>query len=115
MLARMHALLLLLSLFAPARAGDCRVYRGDSTSYGNLLVTVRGDRVYRGDSSSYGDLLATVRGDRVYRGDSSSYGQLIATIRADRIYRGDSSSYSQLLATGPTCMLSELAGAAALF
>ena len=119
----------------PAHASECRVYRGDSTSYASLVATVRGDRVYRGDSSSYSELLATgrgnrvyrrdsssysellatVSGDRVYRGDSTSYASLIATIRGDRIYRGDSSSYSQLLATGPQCMLAELAGVAALF
>ncbi len=59
MLRPMLALALLLTTAAPARAADRLVDRGDSAHDADLLVTVRRDRVYRGDTSSCGQLLAT--------------------------------------------------------
>ena len=114
---------------------DCKIYKGDYTSYSNLLGTIKGDKiykgdytsysnllgtrknnkVYKGDYASYSNLLATIKNEKVYKGDYASYSNLLGTIKKDKIYKGDYASYSNLVATGKNCSTLDLAFAAGVF
>jgi hypothetical protein len=39
-----------------------KVYKGNSTSYSDCLLTIDGKKVYQGNSTSYSDCLATIDG-----------------------------------------------------
>ncbi|MFM8493003.1 MAG: hypothetical protein ACKOA7_04635 [Bacteroidota bacterium] len=55
-------LLFVLSLNVFFASAQTKIYKENSSSYSDCLLTVEGKRVYRGNSTSYSDCIATVDG-----------------------------------------------------
>ena len=41
--------------------GDCKVFKGDSTSWSDIMYTVKDDKIYKGDSTSWSDIKYTIQ------------------------------------------------------
>jgi hypothetical protein len=91
---------------------DGKVYKGNSTYYGDQIATVSDGKIYKGNSTYYGDQMGTLSNGKVYKGNSTYYGDQIATLKDGKIYRGNSTYYGDQIGTytgGDYC------GAAAAF
>ena len=71
--------LILLILFCgiAAAADEVRIYKGDSTYYGDCVATWKNDKLYKGSSTYSGDCVATYKDGKLYKGDSTYYGDCI--------------------------------------
>ena len=56
------SLLVALVFSTAVAAAASKIYRGNSTSYSNIVATLKGDKVYRGNSTNLA--LASSRGSR---------------------------------------------------
>ena len=74
-----------------------KVYKGNSSSYSDVICNVDGSKIYKGNSSSYSDVICNVDGSKIYKGNSSSYSDVICNISNDKVYKGNSSSYSDVI------------------
>ena len=73
-------LTLLVLLTALTAGAVSRIYKGNSTSYYNILYTFDGKHIYEGNSTSYYNILYTVDGDHAYRGRSTGYYDILYTL-----------------------------------
>lgn len=69
----------LLLLFAFGVFAQTKIYRGNSTSYFDCLLTYKEDKVYKGNSTSYFDCLTTIEKSKVYRGNSINFFDCVLT------------------------------------
>ena len=86
-------LVALIATFQLSAQTTVKVYKGNSSSYGDVICNISGDKVYIGNSSSYGDVILNINSGKIYKGNSSSYGDVIANIDGGKVRSGNSSSY----------------------
>ena len=60
-------------------AEEIKIYRGDSTSWTNIILTYKDGKLYRGDSTSWTNIVFTYKQNKLYRGDSTSWTNIVMT------------------------------------
>lgn len=80
----------------------------------NISLASAQSKIFKGNSSSYSNLIATYYNGKIYRGNSTSYSNVVGTISDGKIYRGNSISYSNLIGSFEGGFMTGAAGAAYL-
>ena len=55
-------------------SAQSKIYKGNSTYYGDQIGTYSDGKVYKGNSTFYGDQVGTLSNGKIYRGNSTYYG-----------------------------------------
>ena len=93
---------LLIILGGQLVAEEIKIYKGDSTSWSNIIFTFNEGKLYRGDSTSWSNIVFTYQGNKLYRGDSTSWSNIVLTF-SDELRTGELLGLTFLLFQGE-CM-----------
>lgn len=74
-----HLLFVLTLVLSFSAMAQSHIFKGNSTSWSNILYTYDGKYIYQGNSTSWSKILYTFDGKHVYKGNSTSWGNILYT------------------------------------
>jgi len=86
----------LVDVLGTSGTNHATVHEG-RTSYGPIILTVKGNKVYRGNST-FNEVLATIDEQRIYRGNSTLFGEVLAHVDGNQVIKGSNTFFGDVIA-----------------